>query len=151
MKSAWRPFSAACSSSFFFSSGLKFPAFSAAWIWSKTAFNSIADLSVDTLVPTVKQRYDQRPGHSRFAEDVVFPLYIMQPAADTKEGLVCSSMVFRLCCINEPDGMEKLDAIRFALELPVVRAPHVRWHNVIRKAKMQLTQPQVDISSASLK
>ena len=46
---AWMPFSAACSSNRFFSSGLRFPAFSAAWIWSKTALSSIAARRVDTL------------------------------------------------------------------------------------------------------
>ena len=43
------PFSAACSSNRFFSSALRFPAFSAACIWSKTALSSIAARSVDTL------------------------------------------------------------------------------------------------------
>ena len=49
LNSAWMPFSAACFSNRFFSSGLRFPAFSAACIWSKTALSSIAARRVDTL------------------------------------------------------------------------------------------------------
>jgi len=45
---AWMPFSAACSSNRLFSSGLRFPVFSAACIWSKTALSSIAAWRVNT-------------------------------------------------------------------------------------------------------
>ncbi len=49
LNNAWTPFSAACSSSFFLSSGESPPAFSAAWIWSNTALSSIAERRVDTV------------------------------------------------------------------------------------------------------
>ena len=49
LNNACKPFSAACSSSRFFSSGERFPALSAACICSKTFFSSIADRKVETL------------------------------------------------------------------------------------------------------
>lgn len=49
LNKACRPFSAACSSRRFFSSGERLPAASAACICSKTFLSSIADRSVDTL------------------------------------------------------------------------------------------------------
>ena len=60
LNKACSPFSAACSSSLRFSSGLRFPSLSAVWIWSKTAFNSIADRTVETLRSTSEYRWFHR-------------------------------------------------------------------------------------------
>jgi hypothetical protein len=62
LKRAWRPFSAACSSRRFFSSGLRLPDCSACCIWSNTALSSIADRRVDTLqnVSESKWRTDEK-------------------------------------------------------------------------------------------
>ena len=49
LNNACSPFSAACSSSRRRSSSVRFPAFSAAWIWSKTDLSSMAERTVDML------------------------------------------------------------------------------------------------------
>lgn len=87
LKRAWRPFSAACSSRRFFSSGDKFPAFSAAWIWSKTLFSSIAERSVDTLFGDKDRCTRIVPGHLRLTEHVILSLHIVQPTTDSEECL----------------------------------------------------------------
>jgi len=84
---ACSPFSAACSSRRFFSSGVRFPAFSAAWIWSKTLFSSMADRSVDTLCIFSFDFYS-RTENSRFTKHVIFALDIVQPTPKTEDSLI---------------------------------------------------------------
>jgi hypothetical protein len=48
---------------------------------------------------------------SRFAEDVVFALDIMQPAAYAKEGLVRREVMFSFRDVDEADGLQEFDAV----------------------------------------
>lgn len=107
LKSAWRPFSAACSSSFLFSSGVRFPAFSAAWICSKTCFKSIAARRVETLAQQLEQREARIiQHHSRLAEHVVFALHVVIPPTHAKERLVRREILLRFLRIHEPNSVQ---------------------------------------------
>lgn len=96
LKRACRPFSAACSSRRFFSSGDRLPAFSAAWIWSNTLLSSIAERRVDTLLSGEDVCVWTVSGHLRLAKHMILPLHVVQPAADPEKCLAGGQVVLRL-------------------------------------------------------
>ena len=56
--------------------------------------------------------------HVRFAEDVILPLDVMQPAAHTKQALLRGNVMFRFGGIDESDSLEEVVSIRLFLQFP---------------------------------
>ena len=48
---------------------------------------------------------------------MVFALHIVEPAANTKEGMACGKVVLGLRDVHEPNGMQEINTIGFFLEL----------------------------------
>lgn len=62
-------------------------------------------------------RQMQRRHYSRFAEDVVFTLHVMQPTSNAEQGLIARKELFRPRDIYKADRVQKLHAIWLLLQL----------------------------------